>query len=249
VVITIDDGFRDNYDLAFPILKDFGLPATIFLTSGLLGTTKAPWIDEIGALLFATKSSYIDCPELFGAQKADLSTIAGKRTALKKIYTVMLSMEHGKKTALLHSLFKSLGNHGQGTAYPHRVMLDWDEIRTMMSYKIGFGAHTLSHPILSRMPYEEAVFEIVESKKMIEDKLGTRIRHFAIPNGRDEDFTEMLEEHCKSGLFESIATTNFGVVKENTNPFKLPRYGPPGPLYVFAADLARLFSFETWRNS
>ena len=123
-------------------------------------------------------------------------------------------------------------------------MLSWEEAREMKEKGISFGAHTLSHPVLSRMPFREAETEILDSKRMIEDKLGIHVKHFAVPNGREEDFSEPLRTLCRNGFFESVATTNWGAVEPGCDPYRLPRICPPESVAVFALDLARLLFLD-----
>lgn len=239
VVITIDDGFKDNYDLAYPILKGLNLPATIFLTSGFINTQKAPWVDEIGTALAKTRLDKLYVPQLFGDQFVAISSNEQKAETLHRIYEKLLYLEHNTKVDLVDTLLSILSDKGALRAHG-RIMLNWEEIKKMSQNNISFGAHTMTHPTLSKMGSEDAMFEIIESKRIIENELGTCVRHFAIPNGQNEDFTEELREFCKNGLFESITTTTFGEVTKFSDPYKLPRICPSEPLYCFAVDLARL---------
>jgi len=239
VVITIDDGFRDNYDLAYPILKDLDLPATIYLTSGYIDTLEAPWVDVIGTALNETKRDMLSCPELFGDQDIAISTHARKAELLHGIYKKLLYLEHDHKVGLVNQVLRSL-RQGSNPETRERAMLNWEEIREMSQHGISFGAHTVTHPTLSRMDIEEAKAEIIESKQIIEKELGRKAHHFAIPNGQNEDFTESLRDFCRQGLFESVVSTNYGCVTTSSDPYNLPRVCFDGPLYYFVLELARL---------
>ena len=240
VVITIDDGFKDNYDLAYPILKGFDLPATIFLTSGFINTQKAPWVDEIGTALANTRLSNLYFPQLFGDQAVAISSNEQKAETLHRIYEKLLYLEHNTKVDLVDTLLSILSDKGDLRAH-ERIMLNWEEIKQMTQNNISFGAHTMTHPTLSKMDSKDAMREIIVSKQIIEKELGIRVRHFAIPNGKDEDFTEELRDFCRKAIFDSVVTTNYGVVKKESNPYNLPRVHPSTPLFVFATELARLF--------
>jgi peptidoglycan/xylan/chitin deacetylase (PgdA/CDA1 family) len=240
VILTIDDGFKDNYDLAYPILKRLGLPATIFLTSGLVNTPTVPWVDEIGIALAKTKLGNLYFPQLFGDQVVAISNNEQKAETLHRIYEKLLYLEHNTKVDLVDTLLSILSD--KDDLLPHeRIMLNWKEIKQMTQNNISFGAHTMTHPTLSKMDSKDAMREIIESKLIIEKKLGIRVRHFAIPNGQDEDFTEELRDFCRKAIFDSVVTTNYGVVKKESDLYNLPRVHPSTPLFVFATDLARLF--------
>jgi peptidoglycan/xylan/chitin deacetylase (PgdA/CDA1 family) len=242
LVITIDDGFRDNYDLAFPVLRRSGVPSTVYLTSALIGTGEAPWIDEIGYALWSSRRNEFRLAGLFGDRVICISSERQKHEAWHAIYENMLYLPHEKKVELVEEVIDELrmGEVNSGTD-KGRVMLDWAEAKKMSENGVSLGAHTLSHPTLSMMSFDNARFEIEESKRIIEDKCGCAVEHFAIPNGRDEDFSEELREWCKKGQFRSVVTTNFGAVKEGSDPYALPRVSLNSPLFMFAVELARLF--------
>jgi len=239
-VITIDDGFKDNYDFAYTILQNLGIPATIYLTTGFIGTNRAPWIDEIAYALNISPKRSLRFEELLGNKTFNIATYLEKFEFWNTIYERMLYLENNVKNDLVTKLLQKLN---VGEKHRKRVMLNWNEVSEMSKNQILFGAHTHTHPTLSRMDYGEAMLEISESKRIIEDNLGTRVLHFAIPNGRDEDFTEELREFCKREGFESVVTTNFGVVTIQSDPYSLPRVSPSEPIYLFAAEIARLFIF------
>nr|WP_148278112.1 polysaccharide deacetylase family protein [Desulfobacula toluolica] len=239
IVITIDDGFKDNYDFAYPILKELDIPATIFLTSGLIGTSKAPWVDELGMALEKTNQKRLFFPELFGNNIINISDTASRLSILHKIYLKLLYLDHNLKLEYLNRLIQYLGNN-DGTKCHERMMLNWSEIVEMSENGITFGAHTMTHPTLSKMKTKEAKAEIYLSRKEIEKFIKNKVNHFAIPNGQPGDFTEELRVFCRNENFRSVLTTNFGIVNGNTSPYDLPRVHITGPLFMFAGELAKI---------
>ena len=93
----------------------------------------------------------------------------------------------------MRQLFETLeiNNNPEGNR-EERVMLNWDEVRKMARNGITIGSHSHTHPILSRMPIQKAKEEILESKKIIEENLSIKVKHFAFPNGKQDDFNEEL---------------------------------------------------------
>ncbi len=241
IVITIDDGFKDNYDFAYPILKELNIPATIFLTTGLIGTSKVPWVDELGVALEKTNRKRLSFAELFGNNTIDISDTASRANAFHQIYLKLLYLDHNLKLEYLNRLMQYLGNN-DGTEYHERTMLNWSEIVEMSKNGITFGAHTMSHPTLSKMKTKQAKAEIYLSRKEIEKFLKNKVNHFAIPNGQPRDFTEELRAFCRNENFKSVLTTNFGIVNENSSLYDLPRVHITGPLFIFAGELAKIVS-------
>jgi hypothetical protein len=178
---------------------------------------------------------------LFGEQRVKISTYGEKADALIRIYQKMLYMDHDMKVTLLKKFLDQLGAQPASHNFNERTMLNWEEIIEMSKNGICFGAHTVTHPTLSKMPFERAKAEIRESKFTIEKQLRTPVLHFAIPNGTDKDFTAALRDFCRQEGFISIVSTNFGIVTKQSDPYNLPRVSPSESLYLFASELARLF--------
>lgn len=241
--VTFDDGYRDNHDLAWPILKRYGLPATIYLTTDLVGTGKRTWFDRIEYALLTTREKTVLLPRLFGDAPIDIADAEGKRRANALISKALKRVDEKEKRALLDALFRSLKVEENGEHLPSRRMLNWDEVRRMSRGGVAFGAHTASHPILTRMPVEEAKREIRSSKRILERETGRGVRHFAFPNGMRDDFSEELKDFCREEGFETIAAAEHGFVDAASDPWFLRRFSANPPLYVFACELMKLFAF------
>jgi peptidoglycan/xylan/chitin deacetylase (PgdA/CDA1 family) len=239
IVITIDDGYLNNYTLAYPILRTLGLPAIIYLTTGFIGTNKATWVDDLMDMLFLTKAETLRLPKLLGEKILYISTRSQKRDAVKILFNVMLKLEHERKLLIMQTLSKSLGVEEIWGSHAERKMLNWNEVIEMSRNGISIGAHTVNHSTLSKMHVREAKREISGSKIEIEAKVGHRIRHFAIPNGKIEDFNEELKEFCKEIGFKTVVSTEPGLVSAKSDPYFLRRINPPPPIYIFACELAR----------
>lgn len=159
LVITFDDGYRDNYTNAYPILKRYGFSALIFLTTEYIGSDK-----------------------------------------------LFQSPEHIKRYG--------------GKEEDYRF-LNWEEIKEMRDNGIEFGSHTISHPHLTRLSYQEARKEIQGSKKQIEEKIGTKIIFFCYPYG---DFNnEIVDLVKKSGYLGACIT--YGPPQNDLGEYGLNRVG------------------------
>ena len=105
----------------------------------------------------------------------------------------------------LRQLLDNLGIH-ETELERLRIMLSWNEVKQMAQDGITMGSHGHTHSILSRMAIEKAKEDILNSKKIIEEKLGVQVKHFAFPNGREEDFSEELRGYYQEIGFESVST-------------------------------------------
>jgi len=187
VAITFDDGYRDNYEYAFPILKKYQLPATIFIATGAIGTGELIWHDRVfDAFRFATvdraRLNDSSIPELM------LQTVDARSRSLKPTLARAKALYGGARQSFIDDLEEKLCPN----LPPDRNerMLTWDQVREMFSAGIDFGSHTVSHTILSRIPKSEKVKELQRSKDQLSGNLKTRISLFAYPNGKPGDFDD-----------------------------------------------------------
>jgi peptidoglycan/xylan/chitin deacetylase (PgdA/CDA1 family) len=244
IAITIDDGYLDNYSLAYPILRKHHLPALIYLTAGIIGTKSGLWIDDVEFALMHTQKQAILFPELLGTEECHLETRRHKQAVLEKLFFSMLKKGEEERRNLIRKLFHILNVDIESLQKRRRIMLNWNEVKKMSENGIHFGSHTLTHPFLPAMPTDVAEFEISDSKEIIEKSIGKKVRHFAIPNGQHDDFTPELKAYCKRIGFETVVTTEPGMVNESADMFSLKRVLPDPPLYHFACEIARYFLFS-----
>ena len=187
--LTFDDGYMDNYTHAFPILAEMGVPATIFLTAGLIGTKRLLWNDAISVACAAasrngqTKKHLIELLQAAGLSVPSSSCLEKKpdRFSAESVIRQLKKRPHAKVETLLSELEPCVTLDG---AEAERFrLLTWDQVREMMAKDIHFGSHTLSHCILPVETDGTAQREIEESKALIQSRLGTPVYAIAYPNG------------------------------------------------------------------
>jgi peptidoglycan/xylan/chitin deacetylase (PgdA/CDA1 family) len=191
-VITFDDGWRDNYELALPILRRHGLPATIFLTTGFIGTDRVFWHTELIYLLMVGELAQFLRNEraLAGYPRAvreglrrcaGLGRVSSADETDALVETVKATCEEDR----IHDLIGAL-SRAAGLSRPllpgRRFFLDWGQVREMAASGFEIGSHGCSHRILTRLSTHEAEQELVRSKAEIECRVGGAVRHFAFPN-------------------------------------------------------------------
>jgi peptidoglycan/xylan/chitin deacetylase (PgdA/CDA1 family) len=217
VAITFDDGYRDNYENAFPILKRLGLPATIFLTTGPLEAAAPLWHDLVFDAFKRTRETSMSIEKT----TYSLRTAGEKDAALKALRRYLRKLTPKERDNYIRQVRGDLGIFDQSCVGNEK--LRWCEIREMSNERIGFGAHTVSHPILTRLSTEEARYEITVSKDTIEKQLGVEVRAFAYPNGTRDDFNESLKRALREAGFLCAVTIVGGTNERDTDPFELRR--------------------------
>jgi peptidoglycan/xylan/chitin deacetylase (PgdA/CDA1 family) len=223
-VITFDDGYRNNFDVAFPILYREKIPATIFLTTGLIDTNDTVWYCRLNLVLSETSRPHIE----WNGFKFDLSTSDRKAKASAVIQESLKRLEHPTLMATIRKIILELDGDPDcpiEIGSPFR-MLDKNAIAEMVaSGLIEFGAHTHRHAILSQLPEEERRDEIKESIETVYKLTGRRCRQFAYPNGRAEDYNiETIRDLETCGIQIGVTTIS-GPNNKMTPPMELRRYG------------------------
>ena len=181
VMITFDDGYRDNYEAAYPVLKSHGVPATFFLATGFLDRPHVSWWDEVAWMIRTTTREFLDGPEwLSGPMVVDHLDPQRTISALLKIYK---SLPDERTPEFLEWLGEETGRGRCPTRLAYDQWMTWDMVRQMRADGMHFGAHTVNHPILARLPVEMQQQEIEESRRRIEEELSESICTFSYPVG------------------------------------------------------------------
>jgi peptidoglycan/xylan/chitin deacetylase (PgdA/CDA1 family) len=245
VAITFDDGYRDNFVHALPILRSFGFPATVYVTTGAIGDGWRFWPSRLRSVLLDTPKSRID---LDGVGAVDLSSERAREDAVKRLTRHFKLQTNEVRAALLDRLVAETGHveplHGSDAWF-----MNWQELRAMAAAGIEIGAHTLTHPILTRLSDEAADREIRRSREDLETGLGAPVHHFAYPNGGGViNHDTRIANLVRAAGFRSATTSINGVVRRETDPFRISRLGVAQRHSVdgLALNLERdrLFSFR-----
>lgn len=223
VAVTFDDGYRDNYLQAFPLLKEFSIPATIFLATDAIGSGKLLWHDRVFAAFRQTRepflTAYGDCAKTY-----PLRTVEEKLVALVRARRFLRSLGEQERPVWIARLGEQL--RVEDKTHLPGLMLTWDEVKIMQRHGVAFGSHSVSHPILPRLSAERAVEEIYTSKQLIEEQLGTPARGFAYPNGTEEDYNDQIKGIIKDAGYACAVTTVFGANEIGRDVFELRRGQP-----------------------
>jgi len=201
-LITFDDGYLDNFTTAFPILRKYRFPALIFLTTAHIGTD-APLYWDLAAYCFShTQRDQLAFPD--GSIKH-----WSEQGQLDRVSTTwveaMKTLPQTEKQIQVQRLPEQLGV-SIPAGYFKKLMMDWGQVQEMQRSRIEFGAHTMHHPILTRISLEEVRKEVVGSKSRIEAELGETVLGFAYPNGQASDLSERIERVVAASGFRAAFT-------------------------------------------
>jgi peptidoglycan/xylan/chitin deacetylase (PgdA/CDA1 family) len=233
-VITLDDGYKNNYEYAYPLLQEYDIPATIFVVTGNLDNEELFWWDRVAYILKHTTKRQLDLGQLGNYR---LESEGSRFHAIASIIEKLKRISDDKKNLLVDKLSRicevKIQHHlGRG------VLLSWEDVREMSRGGIAFGAHSVNHPILTNMPLERARDEIAESKRILERRLGKSVTHFSYPNG---DYNTAIAELVASSGFTCAVSMGVGrLISPADDVYGLDRIFPDEDFARFKGMLSGL---------
>jgi peptidoglycan/xylan/chitin deacetylase (PgdA/CDA1 family) len=232
--ITFDDGYRDTLTHAAPILASYGVPATVFLATGFIGTAEVPWYDRLATAFKLSPRASVTTPS---GQELQLETLDVRLTALSRVQAHLKTLPEDQFRRSFQRILENLQSEERQST--KNTMLNWDDVLALRGLGFRIGAHTVTHPILSRVSAERARAEILGSREMIQGACGAAPRAFAYPNGGPADYTAAVVDIVRGAGFSCAVTTRFGLNTPRTSPWELLRGQPwEEDLPTFALKLA-----------
>jgi peptidoglycan/xylan/chitin deacetylase (PgdA/CDA1 family) len=190
-LITFDDGYRDNFELALPILKEAGVPAVFFICPRFVQKNPLPYWDHV-AYVFKTmpaRSLTLDYPFPFAA---NLDEEPARAAAVRLLVALGAYPQPVDEARLFEHL-----EERSGTRVPlvlrSGLFMSWDEVRQMAAAGMAIGSHTLTHPILAFLSEAELRQEMIESRKVLEKEVGQPVQTIAYPYGRPHAYNDLTK--------------------------------------------------------
>jgi peptidoglycan/xylan/chitin deacetylase (PgdA/CDA1 family) len=204
VLITFDDGYRNNLTLAAPILRRAGAPAVFFLATGYIGTDRLLWPLEMEA-------------RLLQAQPGNVSLVAERRRYSK-------SVSNAERLKYLEELRASTSLDLSVIDRELNDFLSWDEVRRLAALGFDLGSHTVEHPILSRLDAAELRWELTESRARIAAETGREASAIAYPNGGANDYTPNTCDAAREAGYQNAFAVGDRFAERSSDPFAIRRW-------------------------
>ncbi|HJW56725.1 MAG TPA: polysaccharide deacetylase family protein [Burkholderiaceae bacterium] len=221
--ITFDDGYENNASVAAPVLAEFGMRATFFLVSGLIGSKCFLWTDLLELALDRTNGESVAVP---GTDRVlPLRTLKERQMALVTIKADLKARPDNAARDAVEKIALQLGVNERSAFGDYRFMT-WEQARYLVSAGFEVGAHTVTHPILSRVPLPLAAREILDSKEAVLRETGQCSEVFCFPNGKFADYNASIRNFCRQH-FKAALSTNRGAAALN-DIYDLKRLSPAG---------------------
>jgi len=222
VVVTFDDGYTDNSEVAMPILNQLGIPATFYVTVDCVEQRKLPWPSRLRFAFRKTKvgvwtDSRGNIWHLEGSDSRERAYLASGDDCCQLSGRVQEDFVRRIEEQLQASAPGDLGS----------LMMSYDQIRSLARHGHIVGSHTMTHPNMAYIPKQDAKAELTESKRHLERELKTTIKHFSYPcPAMSPHWNEKTVAQSRSVGYDSAVTTNGGVTRCGDNPLSLKRIRP-----------------------
>ena len=220
LAITFDDGYADNEELAAPILQRLGMTATFFVATGFLDG-QIMWNDRVIEAVRSCRARDLDLRSL-SLGHHEIASPLQRQQAIASLLKEIKHLEPQRRQAATDALVQRCG----GRPAP-RLMMQPGQLRRLRDMGMDVGAHTVNHPILTRLRAAEAREEMSGSKRRLEDILGEPIELFAYPNGvPQQDYAAEPAVMARDCGFSAAVSTAWGAASAKSDRFQLPRFTP-----------------------
>jgi len=219
LIITFDDGYRDNYHFAFPILRKYGITAVIFPSTAYVGSREVFWFEKVSYYIKQAEDGPVHIESL------DYHAVLRRHNRKEIITEVLRRLKNVKNTVRLTAMLELDSLYGR-KGIRHRELvetLSWNEMLEMDKAGIEFGSHTCTHPILTSMTTEEIQREFLDSKKVLEDRMHRPILSVSYPVGTKNAVNQAVEIQAEAAGYQFGVNYIQGINAGLKNRFSLNR--------------------------
>lgn len=218
--ITFDDGYADNHDVAMPVLRRLGLPATFFVAVGYLDGG-CMFNDVVIEAVRQAQGATLDLAEL-GLGRHSILGVEDRRRTIATILDQVKYFEPARREQIAMRILALAG-----AVLPSDLMMTSDQVAGLHAAGMQIGAHTVTHPILAEVPIEVARDEIARGRARLEEITGAPVRVFAYPNGRPlRDYRREHAQLVRELGFQAAVSTAWGAARAGDDVFQIPRFTP-----------------------
>ncbi len=246
IALTFDDGFRDNYEAAFPLLKRYGAPAAMFVATQPLTDGISLWPYRLRFLFKKTQARELrlNWPRTtVGRGAFNLASARKRRRAVDALEPALIAAVPSERERMLAEIARGLGVDVTSDPADEAPILTAEQLKILSAGDIEIGSHTVTHPALSSLSCTDAAEELTASKKTLEAALGRRVRFLAYPFGASQHFNAEVEDLTQKAGYEAALTTVPGVNGRSADLFAIKLLGVyDDPPAIFAFKLSRWFA-------
>ena len=240
--ITIDDGYRDAFEVAFPLLREFCFPATLFVVTDFVDGNCWLWTDLMRFILLNADSSLREIDLDGEVIKLEIGSEWQRLETAQRINTRLKRVANNVKDDMIGQIALQLGVEIPAAPTEQYAPITWDQALEMDSNDLRIESHSVTHPILTNIDPSELDFQLHSSRERLESVLNRGVRYFCYPNGALDDSVRSAVE--KAG-YAGAVTTRYGFAGRGADPFLLSRIDAPAAIENFAQSVS---GFEAIRH-
>ena len=188
-MITFDDGYRDNFELAFPVLRANDTTGVFFIATGFIDEPRLAWWDEIAWMVRSSTRDQIELPENWLQRPLKLDG-SDRRAAIGQLLKVYYRLDGSRTGQFLNRVAEQTGSGRAPAEAAAGLWMTWEMIREMNAVGMEFGAHTVTHPVLANLSADEQGQELCESRLQLEKQFGKPVTALSYPVGKREMFND-----------------------------------------------------------
>lgn len=238
VLVTFDDGYLDNFEVAFPILSKYGIPAAIYVIVGAMDARQVPWFARLRYAVATTRRS--QWTDATNNRIWDLRSPQGRRQTFLMWSKQFARLCGTRQQNALRDIEAAL--EVERLPFSACPMLCWNQARVLHQAGHTIGSHTATHANSAYLPSSEFETELVRSKQRIEHELGVAAIHFSYPSPiLEPHFTRDTIRQSKETGYRSAVTCEFGLVRVGDDPLSMRRVSAPHDCMEFRWVLENSF--------
>lgn len=223
IILTVDDGYLNFYRYALPILRKHSIPATMFIPFDFVENGGWLWQDKNIYIIRNARNDFYTFKWRGSTLNISKKSLSDLFKSLWLIYGTCIPLGVAEKEEFSEKLALQLDVVIPPKPVDEFAPLTWEQVREMKEEGISIGSHGMTHQILTELSEEESLYEICESKKMLEYRLGHEVRSFCYPSGY---FNQRIIEQIKACKYKSAVTTKRGSGRDLNEMYTLKRIGP-----------------------
>ncbi|MCG8667895.1 MAG: polysaccharide deacetylase family protein [Pseudomonadales bacterium] len=197
-LVTFDDGYADNYTLAYPILKELGMSAIFYVPYSLIEDREVGWWDKISWLVYKTTKEKGNIRDI----DLDFTSPHNRATSAKALHKYLKLNPYTDTKSIISELSEMLDVELPSVERQSKELMTWEQLKEVSDNGISVGSHSMSHRLLSQITEEEQSWEIKESKTLIESRLGKKVNTIAYPVGAVTSFNDTTKRLVKEAGYD-----------------------------------------------
>lgn len=241
-VLTIDDGYRDAYEIAFPMLRERHIPATIFAVTDFVDQKCWLWTDKLRYLTARAQPRVCEATINGQALRIQLNGRESRLSAAHRINRQLKLMSDSAKDEAIELLESVFGLEIPALPPPDVSPLTAGQLREMDVAGIEIGSHTVTHQILTRISSDRLRYELGESRARLESILDHKVDLLGYPNG---DYNFAVQQEAVRAGYTCAVTADYGLNNGNSNPMALKRIHTERNIAQFVKNTS---GFDEFRN-